>query len=452
MKRILWIICLDRSGSMGKGFSASIDNIRDFRGRLEATEKQIKLDAAKDAVLREIAGLDPSSEIAIFAFDDHPEEIYKGQAYNLDKIKYALSMVRPGNQTNIADCILKSLDFIDEYDRIDCLAVTDGLSNVGDPVSAARKCNEDGIIINIALIDPTSEGENIAKKIAANGGRVYAVTSAVELDRDIGFEGIRQQLLKERHERQSLARFFESTMSEVNQFSSNFKQRLNSFEGVIKESQYGLKKEIEQLKKDRVSVTELNSDFNALIQSFSLGIPIDHAPIRRLIPIRAYLKPGSGISIETVSMSINRIIKEISFELAEDYPSQEGSWWKRWTSRSKDALTHPEVQERLEKIERAIELKSIHIPQAKVDRDLASAVAELVKSLEKESEAALQVGSILILKTLKNDGNSKTMVRTLSPGQLAILEKNPDHLKEPSNILRLLKGESPKVETEKSNN
>lgn len=441
MDQLIWVVCLDRSGSMEEGFSAYTANADIFRGRTEETKQRIKLDAAKEAILNEVQGLDATSNIAILAFDDETKLIYSGTAGKINRIKEALSAVTPGGRTNIARCLLKCAEFADDYRRVDCLVVTDGLSNVGDPLAAARECNQRGIFINIALIDQTPDGERIAREIA-RGGRVYVIKSAPELDIDLGLEGIRHQLKKERQDRISVQQSMEILLSEFHTNTSEMRKQLMNVDGMIKESQYDIESKLSHLEQSSKHIwgrlDELQSDVRPLLQSFSLGIPVDQAPLHRYVPIRVYLKEGSSRSIKVISWTVDRVIENISFVVADDIPEEKGSFWKRWTAKSKEVLTYPEIQERLAKIEQAFELKTLDGPMAKIDRDLAGAVAELIKAVENEPEAALQVGTILILKTRGADGNSRLMVRTLSPKQLAVLERYPESLKEPGGVLDLL--------------
>jgi hypothetical protein len=54
-------------------------------------------------------------------------------------------------------------------------------------------------------------------------------------------------------------------------------------------------------------------------------------------------------------------------------------------------------------------------------------------ALKNEENAAIQIGSLLLVKVRNN-----YVVRTLSPLQLAHLEKNPELFQDPSDVLRQL--------------
>jgi len=294
MSRSIWIIFLDRSGSMSEGFSAT----GTFPGRAEATEQRVKLDAAKEALLREVAGLDPNCRIAIFAFDDKPELLFEGSPTEHSTFEPIVGAVTHRGQTNIAGALDASMSFAKEYQRIDSLIVTDGLSNVGDPVAAAQRCHDKGISISVVLIDPTEDGQRIARAIAL-GGRVYAVTSAAELDAEVGDAGIRQQLRFERDERGRLEHALLAKLSSVQEdlastISSRFGSlagRLESFEGDFHERMGGVSQFIEA---SRTQSAALSSELHTLLAAVSLGVPPDEFPMPRYMPMRVYLRRWWG--------------------------------------------------------------------------------------------------------------------------------------------------------------
>lgn len=425
---------------MGQGFSAT----GNFPGRAETTTQTVKLDAAKEALLREVAGLDPNCDVAIFAFDDKVELLFQGSPNDRATFEPIVRAVVHRGETNIAGALDASLPFVERYQRIDSLIITDGLSNVGDPVAAARRCYEKGISISVVLIDPTDEGQTIARSIAL-GGRVYAVTSAAQLDTELGDAGIRQQLRFERDERGRLEHNLFAKLSSVQEdlasaISKNFgtlAQRLEGFEGNFYERIGGLSRLVDA---NRLQSASLSSELHTLLAAVSLGVPLDQFPMPRYMPVRVYLKEGSRESLRPVTNHIERFSAELRFEIADDFPVEEGSFWKRWFVKSREALSTEEVQERLRKLERAAELQVLDKPQAAVDKDLATAASELIRAVEHEREAAIQIGSLLILK-VPEGRNSRVMVRTLSAKEMIAIERRPDSLKDPTKLLTMLNGE-----------
>jgi len=120
--------------------------------------------------------------------------------------------------------------------------------------------------------------------------------------------------------------------------------------------------------------------------------------------------------------------------VADEFPEIRGSWFKKWFARSKEVLSQPEVIERLEKIERAVELKAIDKPQADVDDKQAGAIAKLIKCLDKVPNAAVQAGSVLVVKLTTNNV-PMIQARTLSQHEMIELENNQLLLQNPAEVL-----------------
>lgn len=162
---------------------------------------------------------------------------------------------------------------------------------------------------------------------------------------------------------------------------------------------------------------------------------IDTSAVRlpRFIPLRAYLSE-SPAHVEDVSRAITSLVEAFGFEIADDFPAIHGSWFKSWFAKLGETATQPEVAARLVKVERALELKGLEAPQAEIDAKQAEAVAKLMSSIENVPNAALQVGSILLVKLTKGDG-PVVQVRTLTQRELIQLENNQNLLTSPSTVL-----------------
>lgn len=179
----LWAILIDTSGSMGEPFASSAATST-FSGLTEESAYHTKLEAAKEILLKQLHGLS-ETDVAIISFSDDAQLVCKGTA---EKIKDAHSLINsltPSGQTNLAAALLFALDNIvisSSYNVISFLVISDGLSNIGNPVQAANKTVQSGFPIRIStiLIDPTPEGEQIARAVSI-GGDVRAVVSSITL-------------------------------------------------------------------------------------------------------------------------------------------------------------------------------------------------------------------------------------------------------------------------------
>ncbi|MGE5612511.1 MAG: hypothetical protein ACM359_24900 [Bacillota bacterium] len=215
-------------------------------------------------------------------------------------------------------------------------------------------------------------------------------------------------------------------------------------EGINQELHAHLEKLAADLQHVMLAVDDLaqkNADLSAgtheWLAAQSLGIDTAELKISRFVPLRVYLSDTPEQTVTNVSDAINRLINAFNFEISDDFPPIIGSWFKKWFAKTVDVATTPEVAERLEKIERAIELKGLGLPQADIDKKQADAVAKLLKSIEKIPSAAIQAGSILLVKITSGQG-PVIQVRTLTSKELIHLENNQKLLSSPSDILEKL--------------
>src|SRR5689334_892374 len=106
----MWIILLDRSGSMAQPFSA-ID-VASRPGRLRRTRAATKWEAAKEAVVNEIGSLQPDDRVIVLAFDSTAVLIFDGSARNLDRLSSALKSIAPENGTDLAAALRAVHEYI----------------------------------------------------------------------------------------------------------------------------------------------------------------------------------------------------------------------------------------------------------------------------------------------------------------------------------------------------
>jgi hypothetical protein len=158
---------------------------------------------------------------------------------------------------------------------------------------------------------------------------------------------------------------------------------------------------------------------------------------KQTVPIRVYLSDDDPKKADQFIKAIALFKEALDLIVVDDPPAESGSWWKRWLAITRDVSSQPEVAERLRKAERALEMQALHKIQAEVDKKQAEAAQALIQSLENIENAAIQVGSLLIIKTCSDKG-ARLTVRTLTQNQLALLEKDPSLLQDPETVLRLV--------------
>lgn len=176
-----WIILLDESGSMFQPFTGG----HAFSGHTETGAYRTKIEAAKDRLLREINGLQ-NCIVSIISFSSDAAVICSELSSEVATIRKLLDRPRDhGGGTNIAaalDAALIAAKRQESATFTSILLISDGLSNEGDPIEAARRCASARVPISTILIDPTPEGERCAREISI-GGRVSGVATEIDFAR-----------------------------------------------------------------------------------------------------------------------------------------------------------------------------------------------------------------------------------------------------------------------------
>lgn len=175
---------------------------------------------------------------------------------------------------------------------------------------------------------------------------------------------------------------------------------------------------------------------NVIVQEYlialSSGIDSNIIPLPRYVSIRIYL--NNGKKYKEVLDAVQKLTKSISITILKKYEPKLGSWFQKQIARTIDAITKDELVKRLEKAERALELTHINKVQSEIDSNLGAAAASVILSLKEEENAAIQIGSLLIVKITEN-GNSRITTRTLTQKELVQIESEPSLMNYPNNIL-----------------
>lgn len=153
--------------------------------------------------------------------------------------------------------------------------------------------------------------------------------------------------------------------------------------------------------------------------------------IERSIPVTIYLSDRETHG--EVEQALTDLLQAFEFRIADALPPLEGSWYRALVARLNHAATAPELTDRLQKIERGIELHLVHKKQAEIDSLQGDAVAKLLTALESTPTALVQIGSVLLVKV---DG--VPAVRNLTQQEMHYLERNPSLLRNPAAILDAL--------------
>ena len=206
----LWVILIDTSGSMGDAFAGG----NEYEGRVKRGNYEIKLDAAKAAVIEEVGGIRGGS-ISLIKFNHQAEEIYRGKPSNKDELQKKIHSLRPNGGTDIGEALNFGIDLNkgnDSFQSIDFILISDGLSGREAADRAALRCSQLEITVFPTVIDPTDEGLEVAESISEiTGGKVFVYKSEGEKETPLNISvrnsinlGQNNHELKEYHKEQEL--------------------------------------------------------------------------------------------------------------------------------------------------------------------------------------------------------------------------------------------------------
>ena len=187
----MWVIMLDHSGSMGEGFTESAEQAS-FRDR--RTQQTVKLQAAVESVLIELPRLPARSDVTLCGFTSSVRVLHRGSAGDQAGFATALRGLSADGGTDIAAALDSARTQVSavkrpspapdlpEANRI--MLITDGLSDREKARQAARKCARDGLTVDVILIDPTDEAQELAAAVAGEtNGRWEPVFGPEDLSR-----------------------------------------------------------------------------------------------------------------------------------------------------------------------------------------------------------------------------------------------------------------------------
>ncbi len=104
-------------------------------------------------------------------------------------------------------------------------------------------------------------------------------------------------------------------------------------------------------------------------------------------------------------------------------------WMKRVWIRTKESLSSPETQAKIEKLESALELEVVGKRRADVDETAAATISSLFDAIKDTEEAVLRVGSIIVVKN-----NGRVWAEKVDEIAARELELNPTILKRPEQV------------------
>ena len=160
------------------------------------------------------------------------------------------------------------------------------------------------------------------------------------------------------------------------------------------------------------------------------------SPSIRYLPVTFYISSGTRDRRDYVLEALSKLLEGIEFRLIDEYEEQRGSLFKRLIFESKKILTRSEVKERVEGLERALQLRGIHKTQAEVNKLNAESAKALCEALGQDGFA--RIGSVYVMRISDGSGKPKTIIGELTQEQLRLVEARGPRLMTPQEFMDIL--------------
>jgi hypothetical protein len=187
------------------------------------------------------------------------------------------------------------------------------------------------------------------------------------------------------------------------------------------------------------SVARLQADSHTIFAIQSMGIDLDRVRIPRFLPVRVYVDRHDPEAVEGLSQAVDAMLRAFGLGIADDFPPQQGSWYKRWIAKFNKAATSEEAKELGRKVIRGAELAGLEKQQADINKTQAEALSNLMDRASAFSNAAIQCGTALVVVTSDGNGHKNMVGVTLTATQVIALENNQQLLYSPATLLAELK-------------
>lgn len=202
----------------------------------------------------------------------------------------------------------------------------------------------------------------------------------------------------------------------------------------LKEDVLELKKIVESLQESVKNITKENNILKDLLYSYASSY--GNKRITQLMPIDIYLDTNIPEEIFEVYDAVLKFTNILGFDDMIEFEAIKGSWYKKIIAKSSEKLSSEEVQDRLKEVEYGIEVNTILKQQSEIDKNQSEAFANIITSLKDIPNAAIRIGTLIIVKLTDKDGSVSLQTRTLSIKELHLLNKKPELLQIPKQIFK----------------
>ncbi|PKL38649.1 MAG: hypothetical protein CVV41_22370 [Candidatus Riflebacteria bacterium HGW-Riflebacteria-1] len=213
--------------------------------------------------------------------------------------------------------------------------------------------------------------------------------------------------------------------------------------------------DVERVRRIQASVSDFERRLEKLeCENLSLNWQLQNTKeyidlkLHRVFPIRIYLSQYYP-ELEILG-NMQLLAETLDCKIIWEAEPQIHSFWDMLFGKTNKPEIGTAILDRLEKMEEAMTLKYLDKPQAEITKETVEAFKLINDSLKDTPEGVIQIGSILYIKVLGEDGKSRVFSKTLSREQLILIEENPEILRIPASILENLSVTNNKTKTAKT--
>lgn len=220
-------------------------------------------------------------------------------------------------------------------------------------------------------------------------------------------------------------------LNKIDESIESLRSHLSALSYEQRDTLHEISKQVSRLSK---IIDNLSTETHERLIPSTLDIDPQEYPLHRYIPIAIYLSEYNIEKVQYFILSLKEFLDHFEFKISDEYPPRIGSFWQKLTGKTKEAITSETMKDTLDSAKHALELATIEKAQSEINKNHADAAKNLLDSLKDFDNAAVQVGSILIVKNT-NNGIPNVAMKTLSKDEIILLAKNQKLLGKPSQIL-----------------
>ncbi len=206
------------------------------------------------------------------------------------------------------------------------------------------------------------------------------------------------------------------------------KQYYRYYELKLKKMEMHHSREIARLK-DQIYI--LQNSFNEYISFNSINSDYKKKPLLRHIPVIAWFDSNSENNLANCNNAVVKLMKTAGFEVCDQEDTKYG--YKEFITKSREDLTLPHVYDIINDIADCFEYNKCS------NESFVRVKSDLIEVSLNVPQFVIKLGNLLLIKTkMDKDSDDTIIVKRLPVSGLIHIDKNPDLLTRPQNLIQEL--------------